>query len=234
MTVRSRLRFFLPARQLLLVLLLTLAAYPQTPSVWNRPAFSARPEELQQAAAAIKADKDADATMLLHEEHYTFDRDGKETQVYYSIYRVENEEGVSNWAETSADWEPWRQAKPEIRARVITADGVVHNLDAKTLNDVPVHENSPDMFTDARAFGGPLPAVAIGAIVEEEVVIRDTTPFFVAGTVERMLLNRTVPVAKTRVVIDYPESLSLHYLLKEMPNAKVNKSSHDGIATVEI
>ncbi len=231
MFLRSR---FSLSTQLLLVFLFSLPVYPQTTNVWSLPAFSASPGELQQAAAAIKAGKDADATMLLHEEHYIFDRDGKETQSFHTIYRVENEEGVSGWAETSADWEPWHQAKPEIRARVITLDGVVHNLDLKTLNDVPVHEDSPDTYTDARAFGGPLPAIAIGAIVEEEIVVRDTAPFFAAGIVERMLLNRTVPLTKTRVMIDYPETLPLHYFLEEMPNAKVNKASHDGVETIEI
>ena len=218
----------------LLVFLFSLTAYPQTPGVWGRAAFSAGPEELQQAAAAIKAGKDADVTMLLHEEHYSFDRDGKELQAYHTIYRIENEEGVSGWDEISADWEPWHQAKPEIRARVITPDGVVHNLDLKTLNNMPVHEDSPDTYTDQRSYGGPLPAIAVGAIVEEEIVIRDTAPFFAGGTVERLLLNRTVPLARMRVVIDHPESLSLHYFLEEMPNAKVNKTSHDGIETIEI
>jgi Flp pilus assembly protein TadD/transglutaminase-like putative cysteine protease len=229
--LRSR---FSLSTQLVLVFLFSLPAYPQAANVWNRPAFSASPEELQQAATVIKAGKDADATMLLHEEHYTYDRDGKEAQTFHSIYRIENEEGVSGWAEASADWEPWHQSKPEIRARVITLDGVVHNLDSKTLNDVPMNENSPDTYTDARAFGGPLPAIAIGAIGEEEIVIRDTAPFFAAGTAERMLLSRTVPLTRTRVVIDHPESLPLHYFLQEMPGAKVNKTSHDGIETIEI
>lgn len=228
-----RLHFSLFIR-LLLVSLFSLAVYPQTPGVWDRTAFSASPEELQKAAGAIKADKDADATILLHEEHYSFDRNGKELQTYHTIFRIENEEGVSGWDEISADWEPWHQAKPEIRARVIAADGVVHNLDLKTLNDVPAHEDSPDTYTDQRSFGGPLPAIAVGAIVEEEIVIRDTAPFFAAGTVERLLLNRTVPLIRVRVVIDHPESLALHYFLEEMPNAKVNKTSHDGIETIEI
>ena len=159
---------------------------------------------------------------------------GRAVETYHTIYRIENEEGVSGWAETSAQWDPWYQSKPEIRARVITSDGVEHILDLKTLNDVPAHENSPDTYTDQRSFGGPLPAISVGAIVEEEITIRDTAPFFSAGIVERSILDRSVPVNKTRIIISHPESLPFHYVMQQMPGAKVNKTSHDGIETIEI
>jgi transglutaminase-like putative cysteine protease/Tfp pilus assembly protein PilF len=215
-------------------LLLTIPSWLHADEIWNAPSFSASPGTLQQAAAAVKADKDAVATILVHDEHYTYDREGKSIETYHTIYRVENEEGVSGWAETSARWDPWYQSKPEIRARVITADGVEHILDLKTLNDVPAHENSPDTYTDQRSFGGPLPAISVGAIVEEETTIRDTVPFFRAGIVERSILDRSVPVNKTRIIVSHPESLPLRYFMQQMPGAKVNKTSHDGIETIEI
>jgi Flp pilus assembly protein TadD/transglutaminase-like putative cysteine protease len=218
----------------LLVLLLAFPILLQASEVWDGPAFSASPAALQQAAALVKGDKDANATILLQERLYTYDREGKAVATYHTIYRVENEEGVSGWAETSAQWEPWHQSKPEIRARVIAVDGVIHTLDLKTLNDVPIHENSPDTYSDQRALGGPLPAIAVGAIVEEEITIRDTAPFFAAGSVERELLNKSVPVNKTRLVVSHPDSLPLHYLLEQMPGARVKKSRHDGIEIIEI
>ena len=227
-------RLFLSVRKISFVLLMTIPSFLHADDIWNGPAFSASPGVLQQASAAVKADKEAVATILVHDEHYTYDREGKSVETYHTIYRVENEEGVSGWAETSADWEPWHQSKPEIRARVITADGVEHILDLKTLNDVPAHENSPDTYTDQRAFGGPLPAIAVGAIVEEEVTIRDTAPFFAAGSVGRSILNRSVPVNKARLVIRHPDSVPFHYVLQQMPGAKVQKTSHDGIETIEI
>ncbi|HET6935939.1 MAG TPA: DUF3857 domain-containing protein, partial [Candidatus Angelobacter sp.] len=203
-------------------------------SVWDTPAFSAAPENLRRAAASVQADKDAEVTVLLNDDRYTFDRDGRQVEVFRSIYRIENEEGVKGWAETSGRWEPWHQSKPEIRARIITADGVVHALDPATLSDVPVHENSPETYSDERSFGGPLPAVAVGAVVEEEITTRDTAPFFSAGVVQRLVLSRGVPVNKTRVVISRPESLAFKFVLQKMPNARVTKSSHDGVETIQI
>jgi transglutaminase-like putative cysteine protease/Flp pilus assembly protein TadD len=222
------------SQKLLLVILILLPVCLHATEKWDGPAFSASVEALQQAAATVKPEKDNPATILLREEHYSYDREGKAVESFRTIYRIENEDGVSGWGEFSAQWEPWRQSRPEIRVRVITADGVVHALDQKTLSDLPVHENSSDTFTDQRAYGGPLPAVAIGAIVEEEVTIRDTAPFFSGGIVERQLLNRSVQVNKIRIIINHPDTLAFRYFLEEMPAAKVNKVGHDGTETIEI
>jgi len=234
MPLSACMRLFLSSRTIFLVLLMTIPSLLHADDIWNGPAFSVTPAELQQAAASVKPEKDTVATILVHDERFTYDREGKSVETYHTIYRVENEEGVSSWAETSANWEPWHQAKPEIRARVITTDGVEHNLDLKTLNDVPAHENSQDTYTDERSFGGPLPAISVGAIVEEEFTIRDTAPFFSAGIAERAILDRSVPVNKTRMIVSHPESLPFRYLMQQMPNAKVNRTSHDGIETIEI
>jgi Flp pilus assembly protein TadD/transglutaminase-like putative cysteine protease len=227
-------RLFLSNCKLFCVLLLTIPSSLHADEIWNAASFSASPGALQQAAASVKAEKDTVATILVHDERYTYDREGKSVETYHTIYRIENEEGVSGWAEASAQWDPWHQSKPEIRARVITTEGAEHILDLKTLNDVPAHENSPDTYTDKRSFGGPLPAISVGAIVEEEITIRETVPFFAAGVVERSVLNRSVPVNKTRIIVSHPESLPFRYVMQQMPSAKVNKTSHDGIETIEI
>jgi tetratricopeptide (TPR) repeat protein len=201
---------------------------------WDAPSFSFSPEALRLAATAIKAGKDADATMFLNHLQFTFDAQGREVEVRHRIYRIENEEGVKNWAEVSGTWEPWHQSRPEIRARVVAADGTLHQLDPKTLNDVPVHEDTPEIYSDAREYGGPLPAIAPGAIVEEEVILRDTSVSFAGGQVERRALVKGIPVTKTRFVISHPESLPLHYVLQLLPAATVRKSAENGVETITI
>ena len=124
--------------------------------------------------------------------------------------------------------------KAGIKARVITTDGAVHWLDPKTLNDVPVHQNEPDMYSDERKYGGPLPALAPGAIVEEEVIVRDTAPLFAAGMVQRWVLEWNVPVNKTHVAITHPESLPVHYQVHLMPEATVTTSNHNGVETITL
>jgi transglutaminase-like putative cysteine protease/Tfp pilus assembly protein PilF len=227
-------RVFVVAGAYFFLITFLSAASSGSVDVWDGPAFSASPEALRQAAAMIKAEKDSDVTVLLSERRFDFDAQGKEVETHHSIYRIENEEGVKGWAETTGHWEPWRQARPEIKARVIGADGAVHVLDPKTLNDVPVHRNDPEVYSDRRAYGGPLPAVAVGAIVEEEIIIRDTVPFFAAGKVERQVLARTAPVSKSRIVLSHANTLPLRYLLRLLPNATVSKAADKDVETITI
>jgi transglutaminase-like putative cysteine protease/tetratricopeptide (TPR) repeat protein len=202
--------------------------------VWNSPAFSVAPEALRQAADTVKPAKDYDATVLLNEYHFSFDSTGRVTEVRHRIYRVDRQEGVQGWSETSSLWSPWHQAKPELKARVITSDGAEHALDAKTLHDLPVHEDAPDVYSDERRFGGPLPAIALGVIVEEEITLRDTAPFFAAGTTTSRSFAWYAPVAKTRVVLSYPESAPVRYKLRCLPDVSANKSSANGVETVTL
>lgn len=202
--------------------------------VWDGPAFSMTPEALRQAADAVKPSKDTEATVLLNDERFTFDSAGRVTEVRHRIYRVETQEGVNGWSEISSLWAPWHQAKPEVKARVITTDGEVHTLDAKTLEDLPVHENSTDVYSDERRYGGPLPAIAPGAIIEEEITVSDTTPFFAAGTTTERSFAWYVPVNKTRIVLSYPGSSAVHYKLRLLPEISVDKSIANGVETVTL
>jgi tetratricopeptide (TPR) repeat protein len=202
--------------------------------VWSAPDFAVDAASLRHASELVKAAKHSEATVLLNDVHFNFDVTGNLKETHHLIYRVEDSTGVENWAETSGRWEAWHQEKPAIKARVITSDGVEHWLDTKTLTDVPVHENAPDLYSDERRYGGPLPAVAEGAIIEEEVVIRDTAPLFAAGMVRRWVLGWGVPVNKTRVVITHPEALSLHYQVHLLPDATVTKAKDGGSETITL
>ena len=202
--------------------------------IWSGPSFSADTTALRQAADQVKPGKHSPATVLLNDMHFSFDVAGRFVETRHVIYRVENDQGVENWSEISGQWEAWHQSKPEIKARVITNDGAEHWIDPKTLNDFPVHEDAPGLYTDDRKFGGPLPAVAPGAIVEEEIVTRDTAPLFSAGTVFRWEFEWSVPVNKTHVVIAHADSLPLHYQLHLLPDATVSKSDENGVETITI
>jgi tetratricopeptide (TPR) repeat protein len=218
----------------LLLSLFFLATPMSAAEIWNAPAFSVDPATLRQAAEAVKPGKHDGDTVLLNDLYFSFDKTGKESETRHLIYRVENQQGMEGWAETSGRWESWHQAKPEIKARVITSDGIEHWLDEKTLSDVPVHENAPDMYSDERKYGGPLPAIAPGAIVEELVVTRDTAPLFAAGTVSRWRLGWSVPVNKVHIVFAHPESVPLHYQLHLLPDATITKSNQNGMEIITL
>lgn len=230
----------LPVRHACIVIFsIAVGIYPcfsqaKASDLWNGQAFSADSASLRSSGDAIKAAEHDDVTVLLNDVRFNFDEAGRQVKTRHLIYRIEDEEGVKNWAETNGRWEAWHQEKPEIRARVLTPDGSEHWLDPKTLNDLAVHQDAPDVYTDERKYGGPLPALTPGAIVEEEVVTRDKAPFFAAGTTDQVGFGWYVAVNKTHFVLSHPDSLPLQYRLHLLPDAVVTKSEDRGIETITI
>lgn len=214
----------------LLACICAVSAHSQEPT-WNLagPAFGASVEELRAASAKVPAEKFMEATVLFERDAYMFDAEGRVTYRHAIIYRIESEAGVEDWSETHSQWEPWYQVQPEIRARVIAADGKVSTLDPKTITDGPANEDSEDTYTDARIRKAPLPGLAVGAIVEEETTTSDKQPFFSGGGVYRDAFSRAVPIAHCELLIDVPEKSKLQYRVHLLPDLKTTDTISDGI-----
>ncbi|MGB9204079.1 MAG: DUF3857 domain-containing protein, partial [Terriglobales bacterium] len=146
------------------------------------------------AAAAIKVQKFANVTVLFEERRVVFDSDERTTSSVHIVYRVETKDALSNWGTAKATWSPWRQKRPQIRARVIAPDGTVATLDPRVLTESPVHDQRPEIYEDQRSYSGPLPAVGMGSIVEEETVWEDTAPMNSYGIMRRSYVGYTEPV----------------------------------------
>src|SRR3954468_2817840 len=138
---------------------------------WEAPAFSATPAQLLESARGIEKAR-ASVVVLLDERRFVFDDQHRLTRTNRMIYRVDSPEGVDRWAASSARWQPWHQARPVIRARVITSDGREHALDQNLLTDSGTRDGTNQVYDDDHVLEGPLPAIAIGAVVEEEITLR--------------------------------------------------------------
>ena len=195
---------------------------------WDAAPFAAPARELLQASAGITHERPSPAVVLLDERTFVLDEQHRLTHTQRLIYRVDTPDGVERWAESSAQWQPWHQARPTIRARVITPDGREHQIDQNLLQDSGRRENGSQVYDDDHVLEGPLPAIAIGAVIEEEVTIRDEKPFFSAGSVYREFVGRPVPVQRTRIIIEAPESLPLKRITRLLPNAQVKETRANG------
>ena len=178
---------------------------------WNLPALSAKPEDILHAAAASPAPKDGDVEMLFEEHVYRLDEQGRQHRTSRRVYRFLTEKGVDDWSCTEADWSPWCEEKPIFRVRVITPDGQAHALDQESIGEAPAEQDTPNLFSDEKLLRGPLPAIVVGAVVEEEIETREIRSLFDHGIVERFLLGQQYPVRKLRLVIDAPATLPLKY-----------------------
>ena len=179
-------------------------------SPWNLPALSAKPEDILHAAAAAPEPKDGDVEMLFEEHVYRLDEQGRQHRTARRVYRYLTDKGVDEWSCTEADWSPWCEEKPIFRVRVITPDGQAHALDQESIGEAPAEQDTPNLFSDAKLLRGPLPAIVVGAVVEEEIETNEVRSLFDHGIVERFLLAQQYPVRKLRLVIDAP-TLPLKY-----------------------
>src|SRR5262249_41796346 len=122
-------------------------AEPRPP--WERAPLAAPASEvLAAAAAARKAPSDAGVVVLLQEIQIAFDKEGKSVATYRRVRRVLSSTGASSNGALSTDWSPWYEERPQIRARVITADGRVHWLESKSIVERTAGTREPDVYSD--------------------------------------------------------------------------------------
>ena len=214
------------------VILLCIAALPAAvadgPSGWKIARFTEDARAVYQAASSVTPKTGTDVVVLIDEDNYVFDADGKAVHTSYFVYKVLTQRGAESWDNISINWEPWHEDRPTLRARVITPDSKVHTLDPKTVTDAPASDNEEKIYSDGRVVRAPLPAIAPGSVVEEEYVTRERAPLFDAGVVSREYLGRSVPVQESRLTIDAPASLPLQYSLQLLPDLKPQRSEANG------
>ncbi|MES1240792.1 MAG: DUF3857 domain-containing protein [Acidobacteriota bacterium] len=218
----------------LFVFLALLAAGPLTAAdaaePWEAGAFLAEPAGMLEAATAAAAGMsgagDEEAVILFTEMRYSYDEQGRLTRVRRLVYRIQGADADAQWSEISEAWSPWYQERPELRARVITPDGAVHELDPATITD-SVSSKQPEMYEDGRIRRAPLPAIGPGAVVEIESTRRDTAPFFDRGTVEMTGIRLWVPVRHRRAIVEAPASLPLRHVVRQAPEGGVVREEVD-------
>jgi len=218
-------RHFLPI--VVLLLLFGVQAFGQA-GIADQPAFAATPDALRSAFAGIEPGANG-ASVLLEEARYEFDAAGLYTLRHRTIFKVLTKEAAEAWANIERSWSPWQEARPALRARVIAQDGTVHELDPATIAEAPVRYGDDDIVSDRRMLRAPLPALQPGAIVEQEIVERQTSLSLDAGTVLHFYLGYAVPVERTHLEIRVPQSVPLRFKAHLLPKLTVRDSSANGI-----
>jgi tetratricopeptide (TPR) repeat protein len=189
--------------RLAVVFLIAVPLTAQEP--WDAPPFSADPRAMLEAAAKVPAGTDG-LVVLLYEMAYSFEADGSRRAVMHAVYRIDEQSAIEQFAQVAALWAPWHEDRPAIAARVITKDGTVHLLDARTVAEAPASE-SLEIFSDNRIVHAPLPAVAVGSIVEYTTTTPGRSPIEGAGTSAVFVSGLLIPIERVRLVIDGPASI---------------------------
>jgi transglutaminase-like putative cysteine protease len=115
---------------------------------------------------------------------------------------------------------------------VLQANGTFVELDQKTVTDAPVKPDDNETFSSRHVRRAPLPGMAIGSIVEQTRDIEGKAPYFSGGSLYRFAFAASVPVGRTRLIIELPASLPYKELIHELPAVGVTRSEKDGVRRI--
>ncbi len=194
---------------------LVLAVVCATPSAadepWpDTPPFSIPADQLLAKVSALPKPEKAGTLFVLDEASLSMAADGRQTNRRYSIYLILKPEDLPAREAVQMGWSPWREDRPELRARVVTPDGVEHWLDPSTIAEGPAAVEEQRVYSDRRVVKAPLPAVAVGAIVEVEIRGIENAPYLEGGNSGVYPMGRQRAAVRTsRVVIEAPEAVHL-------------------------
>ena len=209
-----------------------VVARAQAPAVWDLPPFTAEPKALL-AAGEKAGDGEHGAVILLDEARYTFGADGKTRTLWRRMYRVTDESAVTPLGQVAAPWSPWYNERPQIEARVVTKDGTVHTLDKSAVSEMPSAPDSLDIFSDDRIVRAPLPAVAVGSVVEYVITTDGNNPLADAGMTQTFAFARALPMQKVRLVLDGPADMQPRVVNRSGLDPRVDERDGRRIAIYE-
>lgn len=199
------------------------------PTGWRVPRFTASAKVLYAEASRPSPPAGAGVIVLDEEETYVLDKKDRAVYTEYMVYKVLSQQGVQGWDSLGVYWEPWLGPRPTIRARVITSDFAVHELDPKTISDAPAEDEQSNIYSDARVLRAPLPAVAPGSVVEREVVVRTSTLYPGSGMAGSSAFGRaSVAVERRTLTLQVPSSLHLKYKVELLPGLQPQRTKSGG------
>lgn len=209
-------------------------AHAEDVSVWDLPPMTADPTLVRAAVDQLPVMEDDEVRVLHEARRYIVDEEGKITFTWHFVYRIDGEGAIDSWSRVSSSWRPWYQSRPQIEARVIAADGTVYPIDSKNLGEYSADDDGPDVYGDVMTLRGPLPAVEVGAIVEEYHIVEETRPGFAAGVIRSAYLTRAVPVDRYRVEIEADERIPLNHILQQYDISALEKTTTDGVVHLSL
>jgi tetratricopeptide (TPR) repeat protein len=198
---------------------------------WDAPAFTSDPKELVAAAEKVSAG-DVGFVVLLDEANYSFEADGKSHTTQRHIFRVIDDSAIEGLGTIEVPWAPWYNDRPTVKARVVSKDGTVHELDSKAIIEAPAREDL-DIFSDNRVLRAPLPGVAVGSVIEYVIDFNGNSPIGDAGASDIFILGGYAPTQRSRMTIEGPASMTPRIVNESNLQAKTEEKNGRHITTFE-
>ncbi|MBL8783970.1 MAG: DUF3857 domain-containing protein [Deltaproteobacteria bacterium] len=174
--------------------------------LWRAEPFTLSAKALR---SVVVPKAEGGSATLVHTSGYRYDASHRVTRTDHLVVRILNQRGVESWGTVSAGWGPWYEARPEVRARVVTADGRELKLDPATVTEATA-PSTTSTVTDRKQLVVPLPGVARGATLEIMFETRGTqTPYGTPGVGGRYYFGGDPTTLRQRVLVEVPSSQRL-------------------------
>ncbi len=152
--------------------------------------------------------------MLSRQVTLRFDEKGRLTKNVRLQYRFKTRTAVKRYDGVGAQWAPWFERRPRLRATVRTPDGSEHRLDPSTIAVQPVPSGRSRILTDRRRLHAKLPALTPGAVVTLEIRHQEKRPLVTAGGVHFVPVAPWLPTRAVRLEVEAPADRPLHVGLR--------------------
>lgn len=117
--------------------------------LWRAEPFTLSAEALR---SVVVPKVEGGSATLVHTSGDRYDASHRLTRTDHLVVRILNQRGVESWGTVSAGWGPWYEARPEVRARVVTADGRELKLDPATVTEATA-PSTTSTVTDRQGAG---------------------------------------------------------------------------------
>jgi tetratricopeptide (TPR) repeat protein/transglutaminase-like putative cysteine protease len=171
-----------------------------------------------------KSSQKSPAKILRLKVSYVLDDKGNYVRTLEQTYQILTLQGVEGWSNSFAFWSPWYMDRPQLEAVVRGEDGSVSKLEPKTIVESAAYPEAPDMYSDAKVLRAPLPSVAVGSIVEERIVERTKSPFFLGGSIQSLTFQQGVPVDSVELSVELPARMPFKYELRDVKAEVTDRS----------
>ena len=198
--------------------------------VLSAAAFGATPHDLSVASGG-RVGSVFRQELLSVDVRVQVDQAGRSRTTRRAIWRVLNDSPDQTETE---QWSPWRQERPQVRARVVSAAGQERWLDVSTI----VEEQGSGggvMLSDVRKLQVPLPGARRGSVVEyESVVVATRAPLEGLGVSGRWWLSSPFPVRHQRFSVEVPEASPLAVHVIGVPKPEVTRGNGSKRVDLEV
>ena len=167
--------------------------------------------ELEAAALQAEGSDGTEEVEVLFEEHrWDLDAQGRWTQIWRRRFVVRSEKAAQGMAMLEQPWVPERESRPEIRARVVDHGGRLWTADPSSFQEAVDTGDDPNIVQDTRTIRVPLPGMAPGSVIEQEVVTREKVSLSRAGRALLLPPFLGLPTRIHRLVVSAPRGMGLH------------------------